>query len=124
MRPDYERLARQQQTINFNVGHTATLRAFIGSEARTPTIGIGDEPQYQTTIITALFAPAKQSEVSVPGGVFREGDIIATLDRRPDGQDEIIWRGTVYRIASDPLPLPLMGNKAWHVHLRRGGATG
>lgn len=122
-RPDYSQLRRQQRAIGRYVGETATWRRFHSASAGSPALGVGDEPAYVERRITGLFVPVTFEEVGQAGGQFVAGDMRATLlDCQPGSQDEVVWSGTVYRVASDAMPQMLVGRSAWRVLLRRGGS--
>jgi len=123
-RPDYGQVRRQQRALGDFVGETAQLRTYVSASAGTPAYGVGDEPQYQTRVVTALLRPVAFDEVQAAGGQFFAGDMMAmVLDAAPGPKDEIVYRGVTYRLASDTWPQPLAPS-AYRMVLRRGDATG
>ena len=125
-RPDFGQRARQMRAIASFVGETATLRHFVSASASTnDAYGIGAEPQYLAQRVSGLFRPMTFDEVNEGGGQFIEGDVMATLlDVQPNTADEIVWRGTIYRIESDFIPERIVGAAGYRGLLRRGDATG
>ena len=123
MRPDYGRMQRQQRSITEFAGETAQWRAYVSASAGTPVAGVGNEPQFIVRTITALFAQPKADEQTVAGGEFLAGDMMASLPHQPHANDEILWRGNVYRVQGHPIPQRILGNNVWRTHLRIGGAT-
>lgn len=125
MRPDFSQLARQQRTIATFVGETATHRRYRGVSAGQPQFGIGDEPIYASRTVTGLFRPSTFEEIQQAGGQIVQGDIMATLlDCQPDKRDEVVWRGTIYRVESEFIPERIVGGAGYRGLLRRGDATG
>jgi hypothetical protein len=125
MRPDFNNIARQQRHIAQHVGETAMWRKYVSASAGNPAYGIGNEPRYVQRTVTGLFNPVPFEEMQQGGGQFVAGDMHATLiDCQPNGSDELIWRGTTYRVESDFIPERLLGASAYRGVLRRGDATG
>ena len=124
MRPDFGSILRQTRAIASHVGETAMWREYVSASAGNPAYGIADETYYSLHLITGLFRPATFEEIQQAGGQILYGDINATLlDVRPEGQDEITWRGTNYRVESDFVPERIMGSSGYRGLLRRGDAT-
>lgn len=120
-RPNFNLMQRQQRDLAQFVGETAQWRHFVGLATGSPAYGVGDEPIYHTLTVTGLFAPMTLEEVQAAGGQYSVGDVKATLvDCAPDSRDEIVWRGTYYRVESDPIPQRIVGGTT-HCLLRRGG---
>ncbi len=124
MRPDYGRMQRQQNTIAEFAGETAKWEAYVSASAGvSPVAGLGNEPQYITRTITALFAQPKFDEQPVAGGEFLAGDMMVSMANLAHANDRIIWRGNVYHVQGLPIPQTVLGAKVWRTHLRIGGAT-
>ena len=117
-------MARQQRLIASNVGETAIWRAYTvdaSPASKSQAAGYDATVSYSERTITGLFQLATFAEMSVPGGQFVAGDVVATLvDAVPCGRDEVVWRGTTYRAESDPVPQRILGGSAYRVLLRRG----
>ena len=124
MRPDYGRIQRDQRQVTEHAGETAIRRVFVSASAGTPVYGLGDDASFDQHVITGLFAQVQFDEQNVPGGQFYAGDMWASTNERLGPQDEIVWRGTVYRVESDPIPQKITNNTVWRTLLRRGDATG
>lgn len=127
-RPDFSLITRQQRQIADNVGETALLAYYASGGSPAPlseAAGIGSTTYSATRVITGLFAPVTLPEINLAGGQLVLGDMNATLiDAIPGPNDEIVWRGVNYRVASDPIQQQLLGRSALRFVLRRGQPTG
>lgn len=127
-RPNFDYMARQQRDIAAYVGEVATWRRYVSADALSPSslaAGGGAASYYSTRAITGLFAPVSFDEIGQAGGLLMAGDMRATLiDAIPAPEDEIVWRGVNYRVASDPIAQPIVGSSALRFILRRGQNTG
>lgn len=124
MRPDYGRMQRQHNTIAEFAGETARWQAYVSASAGDkPAYGGGNEPQYITRTITALFAQPRINEQPVEGGEFLAGDMMVSMANQPHANDRIVWRGNVYLIQGHPIPQTVLGAQVWRTHLRIGGAS-
>lgn len=124
-RPDFGRVQRQTRDIGQFVGETATWRKFVSAAGGNPAYGEGETEYYVERRVTGLFKPVEFEEIAAAGGQFVSGDVMATvLDCQPGSRDEFIWRGTIYRAESDPVPQRIVGSSAYRLLLRRGEATG
>lgn len=129
-RPDFNLIQRQQRAIADSVGETAMWTRYVSADAESQTsaaAGLAPSTYMLQSVITGLFSPATNSlaELYNVGGQFVVGDMAATLiDCRPAANDQVIWRGTNYRVVTDPLQQQIAGRSAFRFILRRGMPTG
>lgn len=114
-RPDFERIKRNANVVFAGAGETALLRTFVSASAGSPQYGVGDSFNYTETIVTAMFAAAlfgapRPTEQAWPGGQTQMADLMMTTDRAIGARDEVVWRGTAYRIAGEAMPEHLGGH--------------
>jgi hypothetical protein len=120
-RPDYGRIQHQARQIGNNVGYTATIRRYLSGSGGVPQYGVSELPQYNERLVTGMFVPVTFEEISRAGGQYIAGDMKATiLDYHPQPNDEVRYSGTIYRVESDPMPQPMLGQMGYRCLLRRG----
>lgn len=126
-RPDFSQITRQQRDIASFVGETALWRSFVsgGDVVNAQSMyGEANPFAYQTRVLTGLFRAPQFNEISVAGGQFFAGDVMATfVDTIPSARDRIVWRGVEYRVESEPVPQQIVGRSAYRMLLRRGDAS-
>lgn len=127
-RPDFERIRRNAQTVFSGNGETATLRTYVSASAGAPKYGVGEQFNYAETIITAMFASnlfgaPRPSERDWPGGQTQNADLMMTTDRAIDARDEIVWRGTAYRVAGAAMPETIGGRVMYRNPLKLASKT-
>lgn len=119
--------ARQAQQLNETVfryhGHTATWRQFVSAQSGSPDAGLSDVPFYREQTITALFgggggggAAARRIERQMGLGMIASDQVVATTREQMGTQDELVWRGVVYRVESEAL----RSGPNWVTNLKRG----
>jgi hypothetical protein len=123
-RSDFGRIVQQHRGIADNVGDTAIWRRHIGAASVSDMArAAGDDgaSTYFEQTCTGLFRTVVFGEQLVNGGQVVAGDVVATIvDAVPSQNDEIVWRGTTYRVESDTLPQQIMGASGYRLLLRRG----
>lgn len=128
-RPDFERIRRNATVVFGGAGETATLRSYVSAGDAAAHFGINAPPFYVETTITALFASdifgaPRPQERDRAGGQAQEARLMVTTDRPVSSRDEIIWRGTAYRVQGDPVPQHLGGQVQYRNPLALAGPTG
>jgi hypothetical protein len=113
-----QRIALQTQTIFASVGQTVTWRAYVSASAGVPAAGIGSQPAYAQRTITALFAEVTQPDAQANVGMLTMGQFLVVTREQLGKQDELLWRGTAYRVESDPTPYRIDG--FWQTLVKRG----
>lgn len=117
--PDRARMQQQMDAAHFPfAGQTATWRRFEGSAAGVAVAGIGGSARYRESVITALFGKVQQMEMQQAAGMVAASTITCTTHEQLGRQDELMWRGVIYRVESDPVRVP-MGDM-WLCTLKRG----
>lgn len=121
-RPDRQPLFNQVQNSVFKyAGSTATWRQYVSASAGVPAAGIGSALYYREQTITAVFGRGLLGqflEYQVAAGMQAAGIVLMASPHRIARQDEIVWRGTTYRVEADPVPARIVGH--WVVNLKRG----
>jgi hypothetical protein len=121
-RPDRQPLANQSyDSILKYAGYTATWRAYMSASAGVPAAGIGSATYYRESTITAIFGrgiPGMFQEMQLPAGLQAAGVVMMASPHKIGRQDEILWRGTTYRVEADPVPVSL--TNYFQVQLKRG----
>lgn len=130
--PQPQRIARQFNAIAQMHGQAVTLRQYVSGATGTGSAiyaGHGTTRYYVERPITALFyAPSlgkvQDRQQQLPAGQVLEGRMVVSLSHPVNNQDEIIWRGTAYRVESDNTPTTF-NNATWYrAILSRGDKTG
>lgn len=128
-RPDPSRINRQAAVIFRDAGETALWRRYISTSAGSPQFGVHATHNYATETITGLFHQGVSrnvmgSEFQQAGGLSLNGQLYISTDYRLDPRDEIIWRGTAYRLDGEGRPQNIGGRIQWESPLKVAGATG
>ena len=128
-RPDFEYLRRNAHVVAAGAGETATLRAWVSAADGAPHFGVQVSDYYANRLITALFASdifgaPRPFERDRPGGQAQEARVQVTTDRPLNARDELIWRGTAYRVAGDAVPQHIGGHVLYRHSLVLAGPTG
>jgi hypothetical protein len=115
------RRPNQMGDLYAQAGYTATWRRFASAVTGNVDAGMGETLYYTETTITALLGMNQTPgirETQQAVGLTVAADIYA-VTREPLGRrDELVWRGSTYRIESDPVPGVMAGG--WVTHLKRG----
>lgn len=116
--PDATRLAREQGVHFDHAGQPVTWRQYVGTAAGVPVAGRGAVPRYRESTITALFSVVVAPESPTPAGAFAQAQLTCATRERLGRSDELVWRGVVYRVESDPAPVPI--TRTWTCVVKRG----
>lgn len=128
-RPDPGRILREAQTIFAGNGETATLRAYVSGTTGAARFGVQDTFNYVSLMITGLFhsgpfgAPLSREQM-LAGGVSQFNQLSVTTDSALGARDEILWRGSAYRVDGQGTPVHLGGRTQWRTPLVLAAATG
>lgn len=124
--PNNQRIANQQQANQFaHAGQTAIWRQYISASAGVSVAGFGSTPFYRQQLITALFKSTvgftlTQPELQTPAGMTVDADFLVVTRQQMHRQDELMWRGTAWRIESDSQPSRLDGS---YINVLKRGDT-
>lgn len=124
-RPDPKRLNANAERIYLNAGNTATWQQFVSAVDGNPVAGLGSAVYYREQTLTAHFGmgmaggglPTLMENIAAPGQIAA-GMVPMTSREKIGRQDQIVWRGTTYRVESDPIPAHIVG--WWITMLKRG----
>lgn len=115
------RRTRQAADIYTQAGYTATWRHYVSAVTGNQDAGQGDTYYYRETVITALLGMNRTPDIrerQQAVGMIAAAQIFA-VTREPLGRrDELTWRGTTYRVDSDPVPGVMVSG--WVTQLSRG----
>ena len=130
--PNPQRIMEQFGTINQHNAEVVIWQKYLSGSTGTASGywgGGGTTATWHEQRISALWAApqggeSRFRETQLPGGQAVAGDaIVSTLS--PFGpNDQLIWRGTTYRIEGDSVPTHIGGRLWYRTVLRRGVATG
>lgn len=128
-RPDVERLRRNAATVFSGNGETATLRTYVSASAGAPQFGVAHGLTYNERIITAMFASnifgaPRPNERAWPAGLTQNAELMMTTEWPVDARDEVVWRGTAYRVAGAAMPETIGGRVMYRNPLRLAAQTG
>lgn len=125
--PQTGRIAGQHNAIVQYAGEPCTWRQYVSAASATSGYyaGAGTTRYYREQTITAMFAAPQMGEsrfreTQLPGGQVIAGDMVASTPTALGTQDEIIWRGTTYRLEGDAVPIHIGGRVWYRTVLRRG----
>lgn len=120
--PNQPRIQTQAATVFQYAGQTATWRQYVSASTGIMSVmGGGVVVSYREQAITALFAPLPPNpEMQSPAGMIAADQFQVTTRERIGRQDELVWRGSTYRLESDPSPATLPG---YFVALVKRGST-
>lgn len=113
------RAFNQTRDIFANAGQTATLKTFVSAWTGNAGLGLGGGSGYQSRTITAMFREAALIQAETPsiGGLIASNTVQMTTRERVTRNDQIIWRGIVHRLESDPVREGVPG--AWVAQIKR-----
>ena len=122
---DRARLVSQASHVFANAGEAATLRRFVSASVGTPKFGVATQYNYTTFTVTGLFYERRMPvESLVGGGITTQGKLYVSLQSEISQRDEIIWRGTAYRVDGMVTPENIGGRFQWKAPLEVAGRTG
>ena len=117
--PDQYRIKIQAHTVFQYAGQTATWRQFASGSTGVSVAGHGVQTYFREQTVTALFAPLPANpETQTPAGMIAADEFQCTTRERLRRQDELRWKGDLYRVESDPSPATLPGY--WVARVKRG----
>lgn len=122
--PNNRRIANQVTDNQFRfAGQTAVWRSYISASAGLDYAGYGDTPFYREQLITALFKATQgftltQPELQTPLGMTVDADYLVVTRQQLKQQDELVYRGSAWRIDSDSQPSRM--DNTWINILKRG----
>lgn len=130
--PNKSRIGAQFATVNQHNAETAIWQMYVSGSTGTASGywgGLGTTQHYLERPVSALWAApqmgeARFRETQLPGGQVIAGDAVVSTLLPLGKDDQIIWRGTTYRIEGDSTPVHLGGRLWYRTVLRRGDATG
>lgn len=130
--PNTQRISAQFATIQQYHGEVCTWRQYVSAVTAAGSGyygGGGVTLYYREQTITGLWAApqmgeARMRETQLPGGQVIAGDVVLTSPVIISPMDEVILRGTVYRIEGDYTPINIGGHVSYRTVLRRGDTTG
>lgn len=108
-RPDWEALRRNAQVVLAGAGETARLRTYVSATQGAGKFGGSNQPNYTERVVTGIISvPLTKdlpTEHDTPGGqVIASPFLVLTMDRKVGARDEVIWRGTAFRVQGQPMP--------------------
>ncbi len=115
-RPDPQRVQAQAQVVFANAGETAQWLTRTGTTPNAARYGVADSYSYTTALFTGLFyvKRAKPTESQRPGGLLQEASLWVSGPSALGAFDQIVWRGSAYRVNGSPWPENLGGRVQWH----------
>lgn len=120
--PNQPRIQAQAQTVFQYAGQQTVWREYVSAATGLATRGQGTTLYYREQSITALFAPLPvNDETQTPAGMIAATRFQVSTRQQLARQDELRWRGEIYRVESDPSPATLPG---WWVATVARGYTG
>jgi len=125
--PDYQRIQRNAAVVFTAAGETATLRTFVSGSAGVAKYGIADTFSYSDSLFTALFYTRSfhgTMDYQRPGGKTELGQQYIATPFPIKPSDQIIWRGSAWRVEGSPFPEHIGGRAQWHSPLTLANATG
>jgi hypothetical protein len=130
--PNPQRIKAQFSVINQHAAETAIWQQYVSASTGTASGywgGQGTTRYYRDQCVSALLAAPQMGEgrfreTQLPAGQVLAGDAMISLSQRIGSQDQIVWRGTTYRVEGDRVPINLGDRVWWRTILSRGDATG
>lgn len=122
-RPNTGRIQQQQDAnLRSAVGQVVTWRCYISAVAGIPEAGYDGTAYYRESQITAFFrgvmgAPATIRQMQTPAGMLPYGTTLIVTRERLNKNDEIRWRGDMYRVDSEATPAVM--SSAWMAEIKR-----
>jgi hypothetical protein len=128
-RPDFERIRRNAAVVLGGAGETATLRRYVSGTTGARRFGGANTYHYTEQIVTGMFASnifgaPRPTERNFAGGQVQDSQLMVTLESAVGARDELVWRGTAYRVAGDAMPEVIGGRVLWRNPLALAGQTG
>src|SRR3990167_2604793 len=130
-RPDVDRVRRGAQVVRGGAGEPALLRTCVSGGGGNAQYGAGAPLRFTERTITAMFAAnvAAQgvpfpTERRLPGGEAQAANLYVSTDEPLNARDELVWRGTAYRIDGSPVPQVLGGRALWRSPLKLADGRG
>ena len=110
-------------------GTTGTFSGAVSGTTGTPKFGAATTFNYVERTVTGLFASTlfgapRPNERDLAGGQAQNADMLFTTESALGAQDEILWRGTAYRVAGATMPENLGGRVLFRQPLRLASKTG
>ena len=127
-RPDPSRIAINAGSVFGNAGEVVTRRVYVSASAGNPRFGIANANTYNESLITALFffairgIPSK--EIYNPGGLIEQRSLTVATQVPLNARDELIWRGTAYRVDGAPVPENIGGTVQYQAPIVIASITG
>lgn len=126
------RVMGYQNRIAAEHGELITWRQYVSANDGSISAylaGGGTTRYYREQAITGLIAAPQMGESrfrqqQLPAGQVVAGDAVLSCPYPIGVQDEIIWRGTIYRAEGDNVPITFGGHAWYRAILRRADATG
>lgn len=119
-RPDFQRMQRNAGVVFAGAGEAVQVRTYVSAGAASPQYGVNAAPLYTERTLTALFAASRASEgTPMPyerqgaGGQFQGAALMVTTPEPLHARDQLVWRGTAYRVAGESTPQRLGGRVMW-----------
>ena len=116
-----QRTQMQAQDILRQAGQTATWRQYISASASAgASLSFGSAFYYRQQIITAYFGNRVIEQVperQTPAGMLAAANVWMVCREQIGRRDEILWRGSTYRVDGDPVPAYIASH--WAVGLKR-----
>lgn len=119
---------RIQQQYNANIvsaqGQTVTWRQYVSASASASHAGLGARQFYhehQITAIVGRYGLPDMRQRQVAGGQVVNADYQIVTQERLSRRDEVVYQGTVYRVDTEPTPVPF--SDKWISRLARGSGT-
>ena len=120
--PQAARMHGQTETIFQHAGQTVTWRQYISASGGVGAAGFGLAASFRESTITAVLGRGFRLPDLLEGqravGQIPAGEFYVTCRERLGRQDELLWRGEVYRVESEPVPSVLPG--LWVAQVKRG----
>lgn len=126
--PDLSRIQRNAAVVFTGAGETATLRTLVATVAGARQFGATDTYQYSESLFTGLFymrnLQVGTTNAQRPGGQTELGQQYIATPFPVKASDQIIWRGSAWRVEGSPFPEHIGGRAQWHSPIALANATG
>lgn len=125
--PDLQRVQRNAQVVFTAAGETATLRTQVSTFAGAPRFGVAEGYTYFERLITGLFYTRQFHGTTTeqrPGGQVELGQQYIAAPFPIKASDQLIWRGSAWRVEGAPFPEHIGGRAQWHSPIALAQATG
>lgn len=122
---DRARIRNNAQLIYQNNGETAILKRYVSASNASPRFGIGTQYYYNQINITGLFAVQQQiREAPQGGGTTTYGQLYISTPNEFSQRDEIVWRGSAYRVDGSIQPENIGGRVQYRAPIVLAARTG